>query len=95
MNADRGTKYQMTMINREQLVVEGVEHVASFDEEEIVLDTKMGQLLLKGQNLHITQLNLDEGRLEVAGLIKSVDYDEEKAGRSRGWSKGLLDRILK
>ncbi len=95
MGVDK-SKYQMIMTNREHVEVEGVEHVASFDELEIVLGTKLGVLLLKGENMHITQLNLDEGRLVVEGKIKCIDYDEERAVKGlRGRSKGLLDRILK
>lgn len=91
-----GNSYQIIMTNREHVVIEGVEHVASFDEEEIVLETKMGLLLLKGQNLHITQLNLEEGNLIVEGLLKSVDFTEEKTARGvRGRGKSFLNRLLK
>lgn len=87
---------KMLMTNRQKLQLEGVEHVASFDEEEITLETDLGMLVLKGKGLHITQLNLEVGNLAVEGLIFSIDYIEEKGVkglRSRG--KGLLDKILK
>lgn len=89
-------RYQIIMTNREHIVIEGVEHVGSFDEEEIILDTKMGVLLLKGENLHITQLNLEEGNLIVEGLCKTIDFSEEKVARGfRGKGKNLLNRLLK
>lgn len=89
-------RYQMVMTNREHVEIEGVQHVVSFDEDEIVLDTELGQLLLKGQYMHITQLNLETGKLEVTGKIKSMDYDEEGSSRGiKNKGKGILDRILK
>jgi len=89
-------RYQIIMTNREHVVIEGVEHVASFDEEEIILETKMGLLLLKGENLHIIQLNLEEGNLVVEGLCKAIDFSEDKAVKGfRGKSKNLLNRLLK
>lgn len=89
-------RYQIIMTNREHIVVEGVEHVASFDEEEIILETKMGVLLLRGKDLHITQLNLEEGNLIVEGLCKAIDFTEEKSSRGfKGKGKSLLNRLLK
>ncbi len=88
--------YQIVMTNREHVVIEGVEHVASFDEEEIVLETKMGLLLLKGENMHIVQLNLEDGHLIVEGLCKALDFTEEKTAKGfRGKSKSFLSRLLK
>jgi sporulation protein YabP len=89
-------RYQIIMTNREHIVIEGVEHVASFDEEEIILETKMGILLLKGENLHIVQLNLEDGNLIVEGHCKAIDFTDEKAVRGlRGKSKSFLNRLLK
>lgn len=89
-------RYQIIMTNREHIVVEGVEHVASFDEEEIVLETKLGLLVLKGENLHIIQLNLEEGNLIVEGLCKAVDFTDDKAARGlRGKGKSFINRLLK
>lgn len=87
---------KLLLINRQNLQIEGVEHVASFDEEEISLETNLGMLVIKGKALHITQLNLEIGNLAVEGVISSIDYIEDKGVkglRSRG--KGLLDKILK
>ncbi len=91
-----GTKHRVTVTDRGLTSVEGVEHVGSFDEEEIVLDTKMGVLILKGEGLHIIQLNLDEGNLLVEGFVKSVDYADERSSKSlKGKGKGLIQRLLK
>jgi sporulation protein YabP len=89
-------KHRITITDRNCTSVEGVEHVSSFDEAEVVLDTKMGVLVLKGEGLHITQLNLDAGNLVVEGFVESVDYTEEKGGKGfRTKGKGFLERILR
>lgn len=86
-------KHMLTLTERKHLMLEGVQHVGSFDEKEITLDTSLGFLSLKGEGLHITQLNLDEGVLTVEGLIATMEFSENKNAKSRG--KGLLNRILK
>lgn len=91
---DDFTQYKIVMTNRKNLLVEGVQNVESFDDEEIILDTKMGTLVLKGENLHVVQLNLEDGTFIVEGHCKSLDFSEEKKG-IKGKGKGFIERILK
>lgn len=89
-------KHRITITDRGWTSVEGVEHVSSFDEAEIILDTKMGVLVLKGEGLHITQLNLDSGSLVVEGFVVSIDYTDEKGAKGlKNKGKGFLERILR
>lgn len=86
-------RHKLILAERKHLMIEGVQHVGSFDEKEISLDTSLGFLLLKGEGLHITQLNLDEGTLTVEGFINSMEFQEGRTAKGRG--KGMLSRILK
>lgn len=84
---------QLVLENRKKLRVTGVRHVGSFNESEIILDTVLGVLLLQGENLYITHLNLEEGLLEVDGLLHSLLYREAAAASRRG--KNILGRLFK
>ncbi|MBO8137016.1 MAG: sporulation protein YabP [Desulfotomaculum sp.] len=89
-------KHLLEMKDRKKLSLKGVKQVDAFDEQEITLDTNMGYLAIKGDNLHITQLNLDEGDLTVEGYIDCIEYIEGKSGAGgKGKTKGLLSRLLK
>jgi sporulation protein YabP len=89
---DGTREYRIVMTNRKNITVEGVENVESFDDEE----TKQGLLILKGDNLHIIQLNLGEGTLMVEGFCKSLDFSEEKSAKGfKNRGKGLMERILR
>ncbi|MEW5954085.1 MAG: sporulation protein YabP [Bacillota bacterium] len=93
---DEKTGNKLVLTDRRLLFLEGVEHVGTFNENEIALDTNMGFLALRGQGLHITQLNLEEGKMVVEGVIASLEFIENKSAkgaRSRG--KGMLSRIMK
>lgn len=88
--------HKLLMNDRSSLAVDGVNHVGSFDEREIILETQMGVMLLRGDNLHITQLNLDDGNLLVEGFITSIEYTEDKGGKNfKARGKGILDKIFK
>ncbi|MFZ5595728.1 MAG: sporulation protein YabP [Bacillota bacterium] len=84
---------KLTLVDRKHLELEGVRHVGSFDEREIVLDTVMGVLFLKGEGMHISKLNLDDGTLSVQGYISSMEYREGKSSRAKG--KNMLSRIMR
>lgn len=91
---DDFSQYKVVMTNRKNLLVEGVQNVDSFDDAEIILDTKMGTLVLKGDNLHVVQLNLEDGTFIVEGVFKSLDFSDEKKG-IKGKGKGFIERILR
>ncbi len=87
--------HRIVVTNREQATVEGVIHVDSFDDSEIILETDLGMMAIRGEDLHIKQLSLDEGHLSIEGVVKTVDYLEDGIGGGRAKSKGLLDRLFK
>jgi len=83
-------RHQVTLIDREEMSVDGVINLGSFDEKEIVMETQQGMLLIKGENLNIKQLNLEKGNIVVDGTVKSLVYEDEIKQR-----RGLLERLLK
>jgi sporulation protein YabP len=83
-------RHQITLFDREEMTIDGVLSLGSYDEKEIVMETEQGMLLVKGEGLNIKQLNLDKSNVIVDGLIKSITYDDVVHVK-----KGLLDRFLK
>ena len=90
MNQTTETPYGLTMDRREKAVLTGVTDVERFDENEVVLHTHGGRLILTGTGLHVASLQLEEGRLLVDGTIDGAVYDGG-AMRRRG---GFLRRAL-
>lgn len=89
----RGGQHRLVIENREHTVVTGVVHVDSFDDEEVVMETELGLLALRGENMHIKHLNLEQGEVTVEGYILELAYADEK--RSRGRGKNILERLFK
>ncbi len=88
-----GGKHSVTMEQREQITITGIIDVLSFDEESILVDTDQGLLILRGSNLHVGRLNLDEGEVFVDGLIDSLEYSD---GGQFSKNKGsFLARVFK
>lgn len=96
MNGTGGAVHSLHIENREQVTVQGVLAVESFDDQEIVLETEMGTLTLRGEDLHIKQLDLELGKFAVEGLINACQYSvsRQRQGRPQR-SRGFLERLLK
>lgn len=79
--------------NREKLSISGVEHVISYDENTIQLETNQGNLAIKGNGLDINKLNLDDGNVVVQGKIDGMLYSDKEHGSAKGI--GFLGKMFK
>lgn len=85
--------HDLRMQNRKLLDITGVSNVESFDSEEFLLQTELGHLTIRGQNLHIKNLSLEEGLLSIEGSISSLIYLDPGAQSKNG--KSLLGKLFK
>ena len=76
--------HNLILENRGALTVSGVCDVDSFDEQTVIIFTDMGELTVRGSNLHINKLTLDIGELTLEGKIVSLTYAGEQQ-RSGGF----------
>ncbi len=86
---NREMSHTVILEGREKLSITGVTDVQSFDEEQVLLETVRGMLIIRGQGLHIERLQLEPGELLVEGEIGLMEYDDN--ARPRG---GLLSRFF-
>lgn len=89
--------HTLSLHNRQRAVIEGVIHVESFDDRQIVLDTVLGSLVLRGEKLHIRQLDVERGRFELEGTVNSLHYGPPLRGKdgARASRGGWLERLLR
>ena len=80
----------MELTNRESAVFAGGADVEAFNEEEVVLLTDMGVIVLSGEGLHIVKLNLDEGVLAVEGRVIALEYVQDEKPAKKGLFSGLF-----
>ena len=78
--------------NREKLSITGVLDVFSFDDQIIIIETELGLLTIKGENLKITKLSLDTSDFMVEGLINNIFYSNNEPNKK---NQSLLSKIFK
>lgn len=83
--------HNIIMEGRKKLSISGVEDVESFNDEEIVLHTNMGVMIIEGEMLHISKLSIDNGEVMITGEFELLKYADEKSGMKGS----LLTRLFK
>lgn len=79
--------------NREKLTISGVLDVLSFDDQIVIVETELGLLTVKGENLRINKLSLDTTEVIVEGTILSLSYSEKSLDKKNGGS--FIGKIFK
>lgn len=79
--------HNITINNRNKLNISGVEHVGSYNEDTINLSTIKGDIQIKGEELNISKLNLDDGIVNVSGTINSLAYTGKEGEPKNIWGK--------
>ena len=93
MDEIRTRAHKVILENRSGGTITGIQDVVSFDENQIVLDTDMGLLTIKGKNLHVSRLTLEKGETDSDGCIDTLAYSSIHANRKAGES--LFARLFK
>ena len=82
--------HNLILEDRKSLTVTGVSDVDSFDEQTVVVYTEMGELTVKGADLHIGRLSIETGELNLTGNIYALAYTDDRAHQG-----GLFGRLFK
>ena len=85
--------HKLMLTDRRTCTINGVNDVLSFDVNEILLETEQGMLMIKGNELHVSRLSLDQGEVDVDGRIDSFTYSESAGYGAKGES--LIARLFK
>ncbi len=64
----------ISISERKNIVVTGVKKIESFDNEEFLMETTLGFLLVKGSELEIIKLDTYQGNVSIKGKIDSITY---------------------
>lgn len=93
-NTTKGTtqEHDVVMRGRKLLEITGVKQVESFDNEEFLLETVMGFLAIKGQNLQMKNLDVDKGIVSIKGKIFDLVYLDEHHGEK---AKGFFSKLFR
>lgn len=85
--------HKLLIQGRKVAELTGVKEVVSFDAKEVVLNTTMGALIIRGNDLFVKRLTVEKGEVDLEGHVDSFIY-ADKAGKA-GEKDPLLKRLFR
>lgn len=87
-----GKKSNLTLENRKKMVLSGVLEVISFDDKCIALDTTLGTLTVRGQELKMNKLDVQNGDIIILGQINSCVYTTTESKKDK---ESIIARLFR
>ena len=78
-------RHNAILEDRSKLMLTGVTDVENFDENKVYLYTQLGELVIRGKQLHVNEISLESGELTVQGDICSLTYGEKDSTKKLGF----------
>jgi len=85
--------HSISVVERKNILITGVKKVDSFDKEEFLVETIMGYLALKGNELELVKLDTLAGSVTIKGYVSSFDYIEDNGKKEKEGS--IISRLFK
>ena len=83
----------ITISERKSIIVTGVKKIESFDNEEFFMETTLGFLVIKGEELEIIKLDTYQGNVSIKGKLDSMAYIE--SGSKKDKENSIITKLFK
>lgn len=92
-NIITSSNHSISLNERKNLIITGVKKIDSFDDEEFLLETNMGYIVIKGEDLEIIKLDTFQGNVSIKGRVNSLTYMESTNKKEK--EDGLFSKLFK
>ena len=86
-------QHKLILTNRSKISLNGITDILSFDVNEILIETELGMLMIRGKDLHVNRLTLEKGEVDISVKVDSLQYSDMSKGNDRGES--FFGRLFK
>lgn len=93
MDSKITNNHLVNISGRKSINITEVKKIENFDENEFLIETTMGFILIKGSNLEIIKLDTFEGNLSIKGKMDSLNYLESPNKKKK--NDTILNRLFK
>ncbi len=84
--------HEIKVVDRSVMNLTGISKISSFDDQEFLMESNMGVILLKGEGLEIVKLDTHDGNVKIKGKLYSIAYmDNMKKNKE----ESLLSKLFK
>lgn len=84
--------HSVSLLERKTLVITGVKKIETFDKLHFILETTMGFMVIKGNDLELIKLDTLAGNVTIKGTIDSISYIVENKKKEED---GIFNRLFR
>lgn len=92
-NSISGYNHGISLLERKSLVVTGVKKIDNFDNEQFLIETVSGYILVKGTELELIKLDTLQGNVSIKGTVNGINYVEDSSKRDK--ENSIFNRLFK
>lgn len=93
MDKDITYNHSISLNERKNINITGVKKIDSFDDEEFLLETIMGYMVIKGEELEIIKLDTYQGNVSIKGKINGLTYMDSSSKKEK--QDSILNKLFK
>ncbi|MBQ8522957.1 MAG: hypothetical protein IJ458_04830 [Clostridia bacterium] len=75
-NPKPSMEHSLNLVDRKHLTITGVEKVVSVKPDLVQLKSSAGDIVISGQNIEVTKLDLEQHTLSLNGKFDNIKYSE-------------------
>lgn len=76
-NIEDNYNHTVNIYDRKTISLSGIKKINNFDENEFYIESIMGHIIIKGEQLELIKIDTFKGNLNIKGKITSINYLEE------------------
>ena len=92
-NSINNYNHSISLLERKNLVITGVKKIENFDNNQFILETIMGFMIVKGEGLELVKLDTLSGNVSIKGLVNGINYVEESSKKEK--EESIFSRLFK
>ncbi|MDD3392703.1 MAG: sporulation protein YabP [Bacilli bacterium] len=93
IKSDTTYNHSISINDRKTILISGVKKIDSFDNEEFLMETSLGYVIVKGENLEIIKLDTYQGNVSIKGKFNSLNYVENTNKKDK--EEGVFGKLFK
>lgn len=92
-NMDKSTSsHVLNLVNRKSISLTGIKKIDNFSETEFILESIMGYMKIRGNNLEMIKLDTNTGDVSIKGEIDSIIYIDKN---KKVIKESIMDKLFK
>ena len=85
--------HSVQITDRKNIVITGVKKLENFDSKEFFIQTVMGYILIKGEELELIKLDTFQGTLSIKGQLNYLNYLESENKKIK--TESIMAKLFK